>query len=57
MQAPMAAPCGVVEESWPPSIFLDSIASDEWPVCCLIFTEETPAYAALVAKPTRRLWL
>jgi hypothetical protein len=30
---------------------------DEWPVCCLVFTEETPAYAALVAKPARRLRL
>ena len=38
----------VIEESWPPSIYLDSIASDEWPVCASIFREETPTRAVLV---------
>jgi hypothetical protein len=32
------------------------MASEAWPVCCLILNVETPARVALVAKPARRLW-
>ena len=35
---------------------LDSIASDECPVCRPPFSDQPPACAALVAKPARRLW-
>ena len=33
-----------------------SMASEAWPVCCLIFQDDTPARAALVTKPDRKLW-
>ncbi|MGC1864402.1 MAG: hypothetical protein WA733_25600 [Methylocystis sp.] len=55
MQAHMAAPRRVIEESWPPSKYLDSIASDEWPACCPILSDQTPACAALVVNSARRL--
>jgi hypothetical protein len=32
------------------------MASEAWPVCCLILSVETPARVALVANPARRLW-
>ncbi len=32
------------------------MASEAWPVCALIFQDETPAAAALVARPALREW-
>jgi hypothetical protein len=29
---------------------------EAWPVCSLILRDDTPACAALVANPARRLW-
>jgi hypothetical protein len=51
-----SAPAAFSVKSSPSRMYLASMASDAWPVCWRIFHDDTPAWAALVASPARRLW-
>ncbi len=39
----------------PSRTYLCNMLSEEWPVCCRIFSDETPACEADVAKPALKL--
>ena len=47
------APAALSTNSSPSRMYRASMASEAWPVCCLIFHDETPLAAALGPHPTQ----